>query len=296
MTGKQVKISKSVSYALRHRPDEFGLKLDAEGWVDIETLTKAVSGNLHFAIGREDLEDIIAASEKKRFEIEGDRIRATYGHSFEGKIEFNPVEPPEVLYHGTSERAWEAIKQEGLKPMNRQYVHLSSDVQTARKVGLRHDSRPVILVVDARQMYADGWKFYHSGNDGTWMCEHVPKQYIKSPAVTGISRRGFCKGLLTSCIAGIALSQLAKPMAGCDLGKGDSQVGVLQFKDGHLFVVSEVWFNEEEQLRFEQMEAILDKRGMGRSSPNGGGCFLTVSAHELKPNAVERRHQQRIAK
>ena len=103
MTKTQTKISKAVSYALRHRPDEFGLKLDAEGWVDINDLTKAVSKNLHFAIGREDIEEIISLSEKKRFEILGNRIRATYGHSFDRKIEFKPVEPPEVLYHGTWE-------------------------------------------------------------------------------------------------------------------------------------------------------------------------------------------------
>ena len=179
MTKTQTKISKAVSYALRHRPDEFGLKLDAEGWVDIKDLTKAVSKNLHFAIGREDIEEIISLSEKKRFEILGDRIRATYGHSFDSKIEFQPVEPPEFLYHGTSPRAWEAIEQEGLKPMNRQYVHLSSDKATAEKVALRHDKKQVIiLTVNSGQMHKDGYKFFHSANDGTWMCESVPAKYI----------------------------------------------------------------------------------------------------------------------
>ena len=179
MTKTQTKISKAVSYALRHRPDEFGLKLDAEGWVDIYDLTKAVSKNLQFAIGREDIEEIISLSEKKRFEISGDRIRATYGHSFDSKIEFKPVEPPEFLYHGTSERAWESIKQEGLKPMNRQYVHLSSDKATAEKVALRHDKKQVIiLTVNSGQMHKDGFKFFHSANDGTWMCEAVPTKYI----------------------------------------------------------------------------------------------------------------------
>jgi len=179
MTKTQTKISKAVSYALRHRPDEFGLQLDAEGWVDINDLTNAVSKNLHFAIGRKDIEEIISLSDKKRFEISGDCIRATYGHSFDSKIEFKPVEPPEFLYHGTPERAWEAIKQEGLKPMNRQYVHLSSDKDTAEKVGQRHDRKQVIiLTVNSGQMYKDGFKFFHSANDGTWMSESVPAKYI----------------------------------------------------------------------------------------------------------------------
>ena len=179
MTHQQTKISKTISYALRHRPDEFGLKLDAEGWVSINDLLMSVSSNLGFAISQQDIEEVIALSEKKRFEISGDRIRATYGHSFDSKIEFKPVEPPEFLYHGTSERAWEAIKQEGLKPMNRQYVHLSSDKDTAEKVGQRHDKKQVIiLTVNSGQMYKDGFKFFHSANDGTWMSESVPTKYI----------------------------------------------------------------------------------------------------------------------
>jgi len=179
MTHQQTKISKTISYALRHRPDEFGLKPDAEGWVPINDLIKSASSNLGFAISQQDIEEIISLSEKKRFEISGDRIRATYGHSFDSKIEFKPVEPPEFLYHGTSERAWESIKQEGLKPMNRQYVHLSSDKDTAEKVGQRHDKKQVIiLTVNSGQMYKDGFKFFHSANDGTWMCESVPTKYI----------------------------------------------------------------------------------------------------------------------
>lgn len=179
MTDKQIKISKTVSYALRHRPDSFGLKPDAEGWVSVDDLTKSVSSRLNFTVGRRDLEDIIALSEKKRFEFDGNRIRATYGHSFESKIEFDAVNPPEILYHGTSQRAYKKIDRgEGIKPMSRQYVHLSSDFDTALKVGKRHDSEPVILTIYSRKMEKDGFKFFHSANDGTWMCESVPTKYI----------------------------------------------------------------------------------------------------------------------
>lgn len=62
--------------------------------------------------------------------------------------------------------------------MNRQYVHLSADIATAKKVGMRHDRNPVILTVDAAKMHSDGFKFFHSANDGTWMCESVPSEYI----------------------------------------------------------------------------------------------------------------------
>ena len=179
LSNKQVAASKTMSYALRHRPEEFGLVLDNEGWVDIKTFCAALAGRKGgVSLTEEDIAQIIAGSEKKRFEISGGKIRATYGHSTENKIEFSPVVPPAVLYHGTSNRALDSIRKNGLLPMNRQYVHLSSDVTTARKVGERHDRNPVILTVDAAKMHTDGMKFFHSANDGTWMCENVPFYYV----------------------------------------------------------------------------------------------------------------------
>ena len=179
LSNKQVAASKTMSYALRHRPEEFGLVLDKEGWVDIKTFCAALACHKGgISLTEEDIAQIIAGSEKKRFEMSNGKIRATYGHSTENKIEFSPAVPPAVLYHGTSNRALDSIRKTGLLPMNRQYVHLSSDVVTARKVGERHDRNPVILAVDAAKMHADGMKFFHSANDGTWMCEKVPVRYI----------------------------------------------------------------------------------------------------------------------
>lgn len=182
MTRNQISASKTISYALRHKPQEFNLSLDEEGWVDIDTFCLALQKHKpSLVITRKGIEDIIAASEKKRFEIEGNRIRATYGHSFEAKIEFTPHEPPLFLYHGTSKRAFAKIEMEGLKPMSRQYVHLSKDFETAQKVGSRHDKNTVIILrIDTRRMYEDGFKFFHSVNDGTWMCECVPSKYFQS--------------------------------------------------------------------------------------------------------------------
>lgn len=181
MTKNQILASKAISYALRHNPGQFGIELDSEGWVDIDVLCKALETHKPYAhMTRKGIEDIIAASDKKRFEIKGDRIRATYGHSIEKKIEYTPQEPPTFLYHGTSRRAMENIVKEGLRPMSRQYVHLSSDIETAQRVGKRHDGYPVILIIEAGRMHNEGFKFYHTGNDTTWLCESVPFKYIGS--------------------------------------------------------------------------------------------------------------------
>lgn len=182
MTKHDKLISKCISYVLRHNPSAAGIKLDDEGWVDIDTLCRALNERkMASGVTRSAIENIIAESDKKRFEIRGNSIRATYGHSFNSKIEFEPTTPPNVLYHGTSNVAYQRISGgEGILPMNRQYVHLSSDFETAVRVGRRHDDHPIILTVDTARMSNDGFKFFHSGNDGTWMCEKVPNGYICS--------------------------------------------------------------------------------------------------------------------
>ena len=177
-----INLSKVISYALRHRPDKFGLKLDGRGFVLTGDLINGINryGNLNRQMSVEDIDIIIAESDKKRFEFADSktRIRAVYGHSTKDvKIELNNVLPPDTLYHGTEHRVFGKILKDGLKPMNRQYVHLSDDIQTATIVGKRRDKNPVILIIAANRMVADGFKF-GTGNDHTWLVESVPAEYI----------------------------------------------------------------------------------------------------------------------
>ena len=174
-----IKLSKEISYALRHAPWEYELELDSAGFVPVEQLINAVneSGNYDRPITVSDLEHIIEISDKKRHEIQGDKIRALYGHSIPMHISKDAVVPPDVLYHGTTHKALEAILNDGLKPMGRQYVHLSVDTETAVQVGKRRDTAPVILVIDAHKAYTDGIVFY-KGNDKVVLADYVPARYI----------------------------------------------------------------------------------------------------------------------
>lgn len=174
-----VELSKEISYALRHAPWEYELELDEQGFVPIAQLLHALNESNEFEreIIQADLEQIIATSEKKRHEIVGDKIRALYGHTVPQIIKKEPGIPPAVLYHGTTHRALPQILQDGLKPMQRQYVHLSIDVETATRVGKRRDSEPVILKIDTEAAQKAGIQFY-IGNDKVWLCNRVPKECI----------------------------------------------------------------------------------------------------------------------
>lgn len=175
-----LELSKEVSYALRHAPWEYELEMDEEGFVPVPQLLAALDETGHYErnVTVEDLRHMMEASGKKRHEIVGDKIRALYGHSIPMHIKKEETIPPDVLYHGTTHKALNRILKEGLKPMSRQYVHLSKDLETALLVGKRRDEKPVLLSVDAKAAYEDGIKFY-LGNDKVVLADYVPPKYLK---------------------------------------------------------------------------------------------------------------------
>ncbi len=173
-----IKLSKFLSFVLRHKPQAIGITLDAEGWVAVEELLAAAARHGH-SITREQVEEVVATNDKKRFSFspDGQLIRANQGHSVEVDLGLVPVEPPELLYHGTVERFLDSIHGKGLLRGNRHHVHLSADRETAARVGQRR-GRPVVLVVEAGRMHCEGHEFYRSEN-GVWLTETVPPEYLQ---------------------------------------------------------------------------------------------------------------------
>ena len=173
------KISKYLSKYLRHQPEAIGIKLSPGGWVAVDELLSACAKN-NFLITRQQLEEVVAISDKKRFSFDstGIMIRANQGHSTEIDLLLEPVAPPDVLYHGTGAKFVDSIMETGICKMSRHHVHLSADMTTAKNVGSRH-GKPVVLIVDAAGMHQAGYIFYCSDN-GVWLVEHVPPQYLQN--------------------------------------------------------------------------------------------------------------------
>ncbi|QDQ12506.1 RNA 2'-phosphotransferase [Streptomyces spectabilis] len=176
---RAVKVSKYLSKHLRHQPERIGITLDDSGWVDIGTLIAAAAAH-GFRFTRAELDHVVAANDKQRFTVDGDRIRANQGHSVAVDLQLPPAVPPAYLYHGTVARHLPAIRAEGLRPMNRHAVHLSPDRETATRVGARR-GRPVVLSVDSGAMHRDGHVFHVSAN-GVWLTAAVPARYLRFPA------------------------------------------------------------------------------------------------------------------
>jgi putative RNA 2'-phosphotransferase len=175
---RTVQVSKYLSKHLRHQPDRIGLTLDEAGWVEIDTLIAAAAAH-GFRFTRQELDHVVATNDKRRFAVEGSRIRASQGHSIDVELGLPAADPPAYLYHGTVAAALDAIRAEGLRPMNRHDVHLSPDRETATRVGARR-GRPVVLSVDAAAMHRDGHVFHVSAN-GVWLTKAVPPRYLRFP-------------------------------------------------------------------------------------------------------------------
>lgn len=173
-----VRISKYLSKHLRHHPERLGLALAPDGWVWVDVLL-AVCAAHNFLLSREELEEVVARNDKRRFSFNetGERIRADQGHSTEVNLQLAAAAPPSVLYHGTGEHSVRMILEGGLRRMARHHVHLAWDVETAKRVGARH-GRPVVLEVDASGMVEAGHEFYVSAN-GVWLVERVAPQYLR---------------------------------------------------------------------------------------------------------------------
>lgn len=172
-------LSRAVSHALRHEPWLYEIELDDEGWTSVEALMAALrqADTAWTELSRATLAEMIASSDKRRHEMVGDRIRALYGHSVAGKLRRQAAAPPPELFHGTSPQAAVVIETAGLKPMGRQYVHLSVDEATAVAVGRRKSASPVILKIDAVAGHAGGIVFY-AGNEKVWLADVVPARFI----------------------------------------------------------------------------------------------------------------------
>ncbi|WP_027624929.1 RNA 2'-phosphotransferase [Clostridium lundense] len=176
---RDMKFSKFISLVLRHKPETIGLDMDEEGYVNVNKLIEGMN-KIGMAITRQDLDRIVAEDNKQRYSYDlsddRDKIRANQGHSIKVNLNLKPVSPPAELYHGTAKRFLNSILKEGIKKGNRQYVHLSKDIETAIKVGVRH-GEVVVLKIDSYNMAKDGYTFYCSENK-VYLTDYVPTKYI----------------------------------------------------------------------------------------------------------------------
>jgi len=175
MSELRTQVSKYLSYLLRHNAED--LTIDDRGFAAFEEVLAKVRRRFP-SVDKSLLIKIVDESERKRFEIVGNQIRALYGHTISVQIDLKEDSAVLVLYHGTTPQAAQRILKDGLKPMGRRWVHLSSTKEIALEVGVRRTNNPTVLEISAAEARKGGVKFYRS-TDKVYVCEYVPAQYIK---------------------------------------------------------------------------------------------------------------------
>ena len=175
MSDLKTRHSKFMSWALRHKPKEAGITIDEQGWATIEDLRLAIENKSGYMCPRGLIEEIVSESDKQRFIISGDKIRANQGHSVGVDLGLQPTTPPAILYHGTKEEFLPSILEKGLHKRSRHHVHLSPDIETAKIVAGRRKGESVILEIHTEGMTQD---FFVSDN-GVWLTDHVSPEHLK---------------------------------------------------------------------------------------------------------------------
>ena len=178
MDDRLARLSKVVSYALRHRPWEFELELSPEGWAPTVQLLSALRADPDWQdVTEDDLAAMIAASPRRRHELADGQIRAFYGHSVAVEAPEDDV-VPDRLYHGTAPASVEGILRGGLSPRGRRFVHLGVDPLIARTVGRRKAAEPVILEVDVPAARLAGVRFHRASREIV-VTEAVPAAHLR---------------------------------------------------------------------------------------------------------------------
>jgi len=183
---RRVRLSKLLSFILRHSPESIRVKMNSEGWVSIDDLVFGIKNYWYRRenyqwVTKEHVFALVALDPKGRFEIRGSMIRARYGHNIMLNVNIKYEEDVNVktLYHGTIYENLKHILREGIKPMRRKYVHLTLEVEDACEVAKRHGMNAVVLVVDAECLRKKGVKV-HIASNNIRVVRYVPLECIKS--------------------------------------------------------------------------------------------------------------------
>ncbi len=172
---KTEKLGRFISGALRHFPDDLGLAMNQHGWVDVDVLCDAMRTRYKWA-NKEKLFSMIESDEKKRYELQGRKIRARYGHSVMVDLDY-PENTNPLLYYGASREEVDILLEKGIRPMKQRYVHLSTTVEKAREVANIHTDDPVLILINAKEAQDNGIRML-TANENIVLSEEIPPQYL----------------------------------------------------------------------------------------------------------------------
>lgn len=187
MNTKDIQLSKSLSWLLRHGAVREGFRLSPEGYLDVNEilLNKTFRGKYNIT----DIERVVKNNDKQRFKLRHNpstnrlEIKANQGHTITevSDSELTPITQPiyKTVIHGTYLKCWPQIKDEGLSRMKRKHIHLAKGALDDASVisGFRRDAE-VHIYIDLARALADDIKFFESEN-GVILTSGNEKGYLE---------------------------------------------------------------------------------------------------------------------
>lgn len=174
------RLGKMMAGALRHFPEKFNIEIDEHGWVNLYSFIDAVRerSNRFRWLRPHHVEAVVATDLKGRYQIKGNELRATYGHSIDIDLDLPTEDIPEKLYYPTTNEEVDIILETGLKPVDRKMVHLSKTADDAKTAGLHRVENPVIIEIDAKKAIEKGLVIMQAGKT-VYLTKDVPAEYLK---------------------------------------------------------------------------------------------------------------------
>jgi putative RNA 2'-phosphotransferase len=172
-------LAKMLAYLLGRQPDEFGLIPDAEGFVKIKDLLKALHEEDGWGyVNESHLREVLLTIREPAFEIDANRIRARNREAMAARSA--PEQMPKLLYAHIRRRAYPTVHADGIPPSSHPQVVLASQRDLAERLGRRIDPDPLILVVNVHAAEERGVVFSQFGAS-LFLADRIPAGCFSGP-------------------------------------------------------------------------------------------------------------------
>jgi putative RNA 2'-phosphotransferase len=172
-------LAKLIAYIVERRPDEFGLVPDADGFIKVKELLKALheeQGWRH--VRRCHLDEILITLPAPPFELTENHIRANQRQHLPKRV-YAPA-LPKLLFTCVRQKAYPQVSAKGIYPTAYPQVILSSRRDLAERMGRRVDSRPVLLTVQVQRSREKGVAYYQAG-ESLFLADFIPPDCFHGP-------------------------------------------------------------------------------------------------------------------
>ena len=178
---KPENLSRFMIYMLGHRPHEFGLVPDAEGFVPYKELLKAINEEPGWSYVRQgNINEVLWGKERTLFLSDGKRIKAT-DRRWSLDLDHPALSLPKILFVGIRRKSHPVVMEEGLRKIEGAYYVLSPEREMARRRGMRRDQQPILLEVMASVAQKEGGLFYRF--EDLFLTPEILVEHIAGPPV-----------------------------------------------------------------------------------------------------------------